>query len=681
MSAPHYPRLFQPLDLGFATLPNRVLMGSMHTGLEDRLWNVPKLAAYFATRARAGVGLMVTGGYAPDRRGWLAPFSSTMNRRLTALAHRRVTGAVHDAGGRICLQLLHAGRYGHHPFIVSPSAQRSPISRFTPHALSQRGIEREIRAFVRAAELARLAGYDGVEVMGSEGYFINQFLCPRTNRRADEWGGSPANRRRLPLAIVAGIRRAVGDDFIIIYRLSLLDLVSGGQSWEEIVTLAKAIEKAGATLLNSGIGWHEARIPTIASAVPRAAFAGFTAKLKNEVTLPVIATNRINDPKVAEDLLAAGTADMVSMARPLLADPEWLVKAAAGRRAEINTCIACNQACLDHVFENRRASCLLNPRACHETEIVLQPATRRRCIAVAGGGPAGLACAATLAERGHQVVLFETATRIGGQFNLARRIPGKEEYGETVRYYETRLAVLGVEIRLGWQSDAAELAAGGFDEIVIATGVVPRLPDIPGIDQPRVLSYLDVLRDRRPVGERVAIIGAGGIGIDMAMFLAAGDEAPPSIAAWQREWGIDPDYAEPGGLAPPAPPRAARQIHLLYRSFGKPGAGLGRTTVWAHRMSLKQRGVQIYPGIRYRRIDDTGLHLEQYRDAADRTPRAFHLDVDHVVVCAGQEPNRKLFETLIASGQRPHLIGGALKARELDAKSAIKEGTLLAIKI
>ncbi len=677
----HYPHLFQPLDLGFTTLPNRVLMGSMHTGLEDRLWHVPKLAAYFAERAKAGVGLMVTGGYAPSRRGQLAPFSSTMTSRLTALTHRRLTCEVHEAGGRICLQLLHAGRYGHHPFIVSASKLRSPINRFTPRALGRRGIAREIGAFIRAAELARYAGYDGVEVMGSEGYFINQFLCPRTNQRSDEWGGTLTNRMRLPLAIVEGIRRAAGDDFIIIYRLSLLDLVSGGQTWDEIVTLAKAVEKAGATLINSGIGWHEARIPTIASAVPRAAFAGFTARLKNEVAVPVIATNRINDPEVAEALLARGTADMVSMARPLLADPNWLAKAAAGRRAEINTCIACNQACLDHVFENRRASCLVNPRACHETEIRILPAARRRCIAIAGGGPAGLACALTLAERGHRVVLFETAARLGGQFNLARRIPGKEEYGETVRYYETRLAALGVETRLGWQGGAAELAAGGFDEIVIATGVVPRRPAIPGIDRPEVLSYLDVLRNRRPVGERVAIVGAGGIGIDMAMFLAAGDEVPQSIEAWQREWGIDPDYAAAGGLARPEPPRAARQIHLLYRSFGKPGTGLGRTTVWAHRMSLKQRGVQIYPGIRYRHIDDAGLHVEQYRDAADRAPRAFTLGVDHIVVCAGQEPNRALHEALLASGQRPHLIGGAKNARELDAKNAIREGTLLAMEL
>jgi 2,4-dienoyl-CoA reductase (NADPH2) len=671
---PAYPRLLAPLDLGFTTLPNRVLMGSMHTGLEDKARHFPRLAAYFAERARGGVGLIVTGGFAPNIEGWLSPFGSTLASSAAARAHRPVTQAVHAEGGKIALQILHAGRYGYSPLCVAPSRVKSPISRFTPRELSAAGIERQIRAFVRCAALAREAGYDGVEVMGSEGYFINQFLAAQANRRTDEWGGEYANRMRLPVEIVSRIREKVGRDFIVVYRLSMLDLVPGGSTWEEVVMLAKAIERAGATIINTGIGWHEARVPTIATSVPRAAFAWVTRKLKGEVSIPLCTTNRINDPAVAERLLAEGAADMVSMARPLLADPEFVRKAAAGRADEINTCIACNQACLDHVFSGRMSSCLVNPRACHETELVIRPAAARKRVAVVGAGPAGLACATTLAERGHEVDLFESAGEIGGQFNLAKRIPGKEEFHETVRYFRRRLEVTGVRVHLQRRVSAADLA--GYDEVVLATGVTPRDPRIPGQGDPRVLSYVDVLRDGRAVGARVAVVGAGGIGFDVAEFLVDDGHSPSlDLEAWRREWGVgDPAEARGGvaGVRPqPAPP--ARQVYLLQRKKSKPGAGLGKTTGWIHRAALKMKRVEMLSGVNYEGVVEKGLAVS-FGEAREK---ATVLEVDTIVLCAGQESLRELEAPLKASGARVHLIGGAALAGELDAKRAIDEGTRL----
>ena len=589
-----YPHLLAPLDLGFVTLPNRVLMGSMHTGLEDHARDYDKLAVYFAERARGGVGLMVTGGIAPSIAGWLKPFSGRLSMPWHVARHRKLTRAVHAEGGRICLQILHAGRYGYHPLSVAPSKIKSPITPFTPHALSGRGVERTIADFARCAALAREAGYDGVEVMGSEGYLINQFLAARSNRRRDRWGGSAENRMRFATEIVRRTRERVGRDFIIIYRLSMLDLVEGGQSWDEIVTLAKAVETAGATLINTGIGWHEARVPTIVTSVPRAAFAWVTRRLRGEVGIPLITTNRINMPAVAERVLAEGDADMVSMARPLLADPDWVAKARAGRADEINTCIACNQACLDHVFENKRASCLVNPRACHETERVIVPTLARKRYAVVGAGPAGLACATTLAERGHAVTLIERETQIGGQFNLARRIPGKEEFAETLRYFARRIEQTGVELRLGTAASADALASG-FDAVIIATGVTPRRAGIPGEDHPRVLSYLDVLGRDAVVGPRVAIVGAGGIGFDVAEFLVQSAPSPSiNIARWTREWGVDRTLAARGALLKPQPEPPARQVWLLQRSAGRPGARLNKTTGWVHRATLKARACRCW---------------------------------------------------------------------------------------
>jgi 2,4-dienoyl-CoA reductase (NADPH2) len=670
-----YPHLLAPLDLGFTTLRNRVLMGSMHTGLEDRARDFPRLAAYLAERARGGVGLIVTGGFAPNVEGWLAPFGSRLATRRAARAHRIVTGAVHAEGGKIALQILHAGRYGYSPLAVAPSRLRSPITPFTPRALSAAGVERQIRAFVRCAALAREAGYDGVEVMGSEGYLVNQFLVTRTNRRDDAWGGSWANRMRLPVEIVGRTREAVGRDFIIVYRLSMLDLVPDGSSWDEVVELAQAIERAGATLLNTGIGWHEARVPTIATSVPRAAFAWVTGKLKGRVGIPLCTTNRINSPDVAERILAEGSADMVSMARPLLADPEFVRKAEQGRADEINTCIACNQACLDHVFQRKTASCLVNPRACHETELEVRPAARRKRVAVVGAGPAGLACATVLARRGHDVELFEAAPEIGGQFNMAKRIPGKEEFRETLRYFGRALEVARVRLRLGRRVTAEELVAGGFDEVVLATGVVPRDPRIPGQDHPMVLSYVDVLLHARPVGPRVAVVGAGGIGFDVAAFLvhdpaAAGDP----LAAWMREWGVADPERRRGGLDEPRPAPPARRVHLLQRKAGRLGASLGKTTGWIHRASLKARQVETIGGVRYERIDDRGLTIS----FGEKREKPRLLEVDNVVICAGQEPLRELAAPLEARGVRVHLVGGADVAAELDAKRAIEQASRLA---
>ena len=665
-----YPHLFRPLELGFTTLRNRVLMGSMHTGLEDRASDFPKLAAYFAERSAGGVGLIVTGGFAPNIVGWLKPFASRMSMPWHPRRHRQVTSAVHAHDGKICLQLLHAGRYAYHPLSVSASKLKAPINPFTPRALSAHGVERQIRDFANAAKLAREAGYDGVEIMGSEGYLLNQFTVARTNKRDDAWGGDAAKRMRFAVEIVRRVREACGPDFIIIYRLSMLDLVEGGNGWDDIVAQAQAVEAAGATIINTGIGWHEARVPTIATSVPRAAFTGVTAKLKPHVALPLVTTNRINMPDVAEAVLAAGHADMVSMARPLLADPQWPNKARAGRSDAINTCIACNQACLDHVFENKKASCLVNPRACAETELDYAKTAAPKSIAVGGAGPAGLACATVAAERGHRVVLFDAASEIGGQFNLAKQIPGKEEFHETLRYFRHRIVETGVELRLDTRADGDALS--GFDEVVIATGVTPRAVDFPGIDHPKVVGYLDVLQRRVVPGAKVAIIGAGGIGFDVGEFLVQEGESPSLDASrWMAEWGVDPAFDAPGGLAKPRPEPAARQIWLLQRTPGKPGARLGKTTGWIHRGTLKAKGVKMLGGVEYLGVDDAGLHIRV--DGSEQV-----LAVDHVVICAGQEPRRELFDALAAQGRKAHLIGGADVAAELDAKRAIAQGSRLA---
>ena len=665
-----YPHLFRPLELGFTTLRNRVLMGSMHTGLEDRASDFPKLAAYFGERAAGGAGLIVTGGFAPNIVGWLKPFASRMSMPWHPRRHRQVTSAVHAHDGKICLQLLHAGRYAYHPLSVSASKLKAPINPFTPRALSARGVERQIRDFANAAKLAREAGYDGVEIMGSEGYLLNQFTVARTNKRDDAWGGDAAKRMRFAVEIVRRVREACGPDFIIIYRLSMLDLVEGGNGWDDIVAQAQAVEAAGATIINTGIGWHEARVPTIATSVPRAAFTGVTAKLKPHVALPLVTTNRINMPDVAEAVLAAGHADMVSMARPLLADPQWPNKARAGRSDAINTCIACNQACLDHVFENKKASCLVNPRACAETELDYAKTAAPKSIAVVGAGPAGLACATVAAERGHRVVLFDAASEIGGQFNLAKQIPGKEEFHETLRYFRHRIVETGVELRLDTRADGDALS--GFDEVVIATGVTPRAVDFPGIDHPKVVGYLDVLQRRVVPGAKVAIIGAGGIGFDVGEFLVQEGESPSLDASrWMAEWGVDPAFDAPGGLAKPRPEPAARQIWLLQRTPGKPGARLGKTTGWIHRGTLKAKGVKMLGGVEYLGVDDAGLHIRV--DGSEQV-----LDVDHVVICAGQEPRRELFDVLAAQSRKAHLIGGADVAAELDAKRAIAQGSRLA---
>ncbi len=669
-----HPALLRPLDLGFTTLRNRVVMGSMHTGLEDRAGDVDKLAAYYAERARGGVGLIVTGGYAPNRSGQLYPFASTMKTRADARRHRVVTDAVHEAGGKIALQLLHAGRYSYHPLAVSASSVKSPITPFRPRALSDRGVRAQISAFARAAALARQAGYDGVEIMGSEGYLLNQFLAPRTNRRSDRWGGSPGNRRRMAVETVRGARRAVGDDFVVIYRLSALDLVEDGQTREEVLALATEVEQAGATLISTGVGWHEARVPTIVTSVPRAAFTRVSAQLRPHLNVPVVTSNRINMPHVAERVLERGDADLVSMARPLLADPDWVRKAETGRGDEINTCIACNQACLDHTFSLKKATCLVNPRAANETDLNLLPARRIKRIAVVGAGPAGLSTATGLASRGHHVVLFEAEDSVGGQFDIARRIPGKEEFAETIRYFTKQLEVTGVELHLGTRATRADLVHGAFDEVVVAAGVTPRTPAIPGIEHPRVLSYVDAVRHGAPVGDRVAVVGAGGIGVDVSEFLTHTGSPALDLDAWRAEWGVtDAEHAR-GGVTRRSPHPSPRQVYLLQRKTSRIGGGLGRTTGWVHRASLKARNIEQLTGVHYERIDDDGLHLSFGR--ARERPRV--LDVDNIVVCAGQEPARDLVDDLAGTGVSTHVIGGADVAVELDAQRAIDQGTRLA---
>ena len=677
-----HPHLLAPLDLGFTTLKNRVIMGSMHTGLEDRFYHYPKLAAYFAERARGGVGLIVTGGISPNRSGWLLPFGGTLNHLLDVVNHQKITKAVHREGGKIAMQILHAGRYGYHPFVVSASDQKSPISKFKPRELTEAGIQKTINDYVRCAKLAQTAGYDGVEIMGSEGYLLNQFTCARVNQRHDQWGGSIENRMRLPVEIVRQIRTEVGEKFIIMYRHSILDLVEGGNSWEEVVQIAQALEQAGVTIFNTGIGWHEARVPTIVTSVPRAAFRSVVARLKAAVKVPVVASNRINTPDIAEDIIASGDADMVSMARPFLADAEFVNKVAENRSDEINTCIGCNQACLDHTFSNRRASCLVNPRAAHETELQYLKKTRVKKVAVIGSGPAGLSASTVAAECGHDVTLFDSSDSIGGQFKIAMQVPGKEEFTETLRYFARRIAVTGVKLQLNHRVTRAELLAQGFDEIIVATGIVPRTPKIDGVDHPKVLSYIDVLQGKKPVGGKVAIIGAGGIGFDVAEFLVHDPRIslPVSVEHWCSDWGVDLQARVNGGLAAlPAASAPFRQVYLLQRKASKVGAGLGKTSGWVHRAALIRNGVKMLAGVEYHKIDDAGLHITV--NGAARI-----LEVDNIILCAGQDSLAELMpETTNPkkpaaphTGPRFHKIGGAKLAAELDAKRAIREGAELA---
>ncbi|MCB9641645.1 MAG: NADPH-dependent 2,4-dienoyl-CoA reductase [Myxococcales bacterium] len=672
-----YPHLLSPLEVGHLTLKNRAMMGSMHVGLEEEWFGLKKLGEYFAARAAGDVGLIVTGGVAPNRAGWVKPFAAKLSNSWEVRKHRYVTDAVHREGGVICMQILHAGRYSYSPLAVAPSAIKAPISPFKPRALSNSGVRRTIADFVNCAVKAKAAGYDGVEVMGSEGYLINQFIAKHTNKRNDEWGGEYEKRMRFPVEIVKQIRAAVGPEFLIIYRLSMLDLVPDGSTWQEVVQLGKAIEEAGASIINTGIGWHEARVPTIATMVPRAAFTWVTRKLRGEVSLPLVTSNRINMPGVAESVLAAGDADLISMARPFLADPNWVKKAAEERVEEINTCIGCNQACLDHIFQNIRCSCLVNPLACYETEISIKPTTRARKVAVVGAGPAGLACATTAAQRGHKVTLFEASDKIGGQFLMARQVPGKEEFSETLRYFETQLRLTGVEVRLGHRVSVDELKSSDFEAIILATGVVPRQVRIDGIDHSKVLSYIDVLQDHKPVGKRVAIIGAGGIGFDVAEYLTHGEgETPTSqdIEAYMEEWGVDMTHSRPGALKDTKVSPPAREVFLCQRSAGKLGDRLGKTTGWIHRTSLRNKQVTMLSDCAYQKIDDQGLHLTV-------KGKAQVLDVDHVIICAGQEPQRQMFAPLEAAGKEVRLIGGADVAAELDAKRAIKQGTLLAAEL
>ncbi|MGK0372058.1 MAG: 2,4-dienoyl-CoA reductase (NADPH2) [Glaciecola sp.] len=665
-----FPHIFRPLDLGFTQLKNRIVMGSMHTGLEELPNGHNRMAAFFAERARGGVGLIVTGGIGPNDEGATHDVTCRLDSDEAVENHKVVTKAVHDEGGKICMQILHTGRYAYSKKLVAPSAIQAPINPFVPRALDEEGIAKQIEDFVYTAQQAQRAGYDGVEIMGSEGYFLNQFIAARTNKREDEWGGEYKNRIKLPIEVVRRVREAVGKEFIIIYRLSMLDLVEGGSNYEEVVELGLEIEKAGATIINTGIGWHEARIPTIATKVPRAAFTWVTAKFRKALNIPVITSNRINTPEVAEEVLARGDADMVSMARPFLADADFVAKAKRNQSNQINTCIGCNQACLDHIFDGKMTSCLVNPRACHETELNIVPAEVIKRIAVVGGGPAGLAAAKTCAERGHKVTLFDADRELGGQFNIAKQVPGKEEFYETIRYFSVQLELLGVDIQLNTKVTTDTLQKGDFDEVVLATGIIPREPDIDGIDHPKVLSYVDVLKHKKPVGKKVAVMGAGGIGFDTSEFLSHGDvSTSTNIPAFMKEWGIDMNFESRGGVegmqALPEP--SPREIYMLQRKTTKIGAGLGKTTGWAHRAGLMMKGVKLIAGVTYKRIDDEGLHIEVNGD-----PKV--LDVDNVIICAGQVPMRELVEGLTLPY---HLIGGADFATELDAKRAIDQGTRL----
>ena len=670
-----YPHLLKPLDLGFTTLANRLLMGSMHLGLEEAEHGFERMAAFYAERARGGVGLIVTGGIAPNDAGCVAQGGAKLTTTEEADHHKQVTAAVHEAGGKIAMQILHTGRYSYQSSLVAPSPIRAPINPFIPKELSHDDIEQTIEDFVNCAALAQSAGYDGVEIMGSEGYLINEFIVTHTNHRTDQWGGSYENRIRFPLEIVRRTRERVGTNFIIIYRLSMLDLIENGSNLDEVVQLAKAIEAAGATIINTGIGWHEARIPTIATKVPRAAFAWVTQKLKGQVSIPLVTTNRFNTPEVAEQVLADGMCDMVSMARPLLADPFFIRKAEANQAEHINTCIGCNQACLDHIFKGQITSCLVNPRACHETELVYNPTEKSKRIAVVGAGPAGLSFSTVAAERGHDVTLFESSSEVGGQFNIAKTIPGKEEFFETIRYFKNKIDLTGVKLELNQRVSAEQLIAQGFDEVVLATGIQPREPAIDGIDHPKVMNYLDVLRDHKPVGQRVAIIGAGGIGFDVAEYLThegkSGSQDPQKFYA---EWGIDTSYSARGGVCQPELESSPREIFLLQRKNSKVGDGLGKTTGWIHRTGLKNRDVDMRSGLSYHKIDDAGLHVDDGK-------KIDILDVDSIIVCAGQEPLRELHDALQAAGCSTHLIGGADKALELDAKFAIKQGAELAARL
>jgi 2,4-dienoyl-CoA reductase (NADPH2) len=667
----NYPNLLSPLDLGFTQLKNRVIMGSMHTGLEEAKNGFDRLAAFYAERARAQVALIITGGIAPNREGWVAPFAGKLTSSREARQHQIVTKAVHQEDGKIAMQILHTGRYGYHPLLVAPSKIKSPITPFTPRALTSRGVERTILNFVTTAKLAQDAGYDGVEIMGSEGYLINQFIVQHTNKRTDKWGGSYENRIQFPIEIVQRVREATGKNFILIYRLSMLDLIPNGSTWEEVEQLAIAIEQAGANIINTGIGWHEARVPTIATMVPRAGFSWVTQRLMGKVNIPLVTANRINTPEIAEQIIAEGVANLVSLARPFLADPEFVLKAIQNRTAEINTCIACNQACLDHTFQKKICSCLVNPRACHETELQYLPMTKKKKIAVVGAGPAGLSASTVAAQRGHEVHLFEASHEIGGQFNMAKRIPGKEEFHETLRYFKKKIALTGVHLHLNTKVDAAFLLAQKFDEVVLATGVKARTPNITGVDHQKVLSYIDVLLHQKPVGKTVAVIGAGGIGFDVSEFLTdEGHSSALDKAAFMKEWGIDIQYQQGGALTAPVMTESPRKIYLLKRSKGKHGQDLGKTTGWIHRTSLKNKGVQMIGEVQYDKIDDEGLHI-----TVNGQRRV--LAVDNIIICAGQTPMNDLYQPLKAAGMAVHLIGGANEAKELDAKRAIDEGARL----
>ncbi|WP_108946588.1 oxidoreductase [Shewanella halifaxensis] len=667
-----FPHLLEPLDLGFTQLKNRVLMGSMHTGLEEEKGGFEKLAAFYKERALGGVGLIVTGGISPNLRGRLAPNACQLSFPWQVKKHTKVTQAVHEAGGKICMQLLHAGRYGYHPFSSAPSKIKSPITPFTPSAMSARQVKATIKDYATSAALAKKAGYDGVEVMGSEGYLINQFISSRTNKRDDKWGGEFSARAQFPIEIVKQIREKVGTDFIIIFRLSMLDLVDNGSTWEEVVQLAKWLEQAGVTIINTGIGWHEARVPTIATSVPRGAFAWVTERLMKEMSIPLIATNRINTPEIGEHIIASGQADMVSMARPFLADPDFVNKAAANTPELINTCIGCNQACLDHTFSLKRATCLVNPRACYETEINFTPVTTKKRIAVMGAGPAGMAFSIYAASRGHEVVLFEAKSEVGGQFNLARKIPGKEEFDETIRYFLNQIKLHKVELRLNTPLDASVVRDEQFDEIVMSSGVKPRVIDLPGFDNPKVVDYQKVLNGEVEIGQKVALIGAGGIGFDMAHYLCESESSTLDLNRWLKQWGIDKDYKQAGGLTEQVPEDKHRQVYLLQRKTTKIGKGLGKTTGWIHRTVLKQHQVETKTGVSYDKFDEQGLHISV-------DGKAEVLDVDNVILCAGQVSNIDLVEEMKSTGLPVHLIGGVDVAAELDAKRAIRQGAELAI--